>query len=184
MQLTIAQLTTLKTWLQANAANLNDQQAAALLNSYPAQDYFCWQTVVTKHNLVEQPSVDTDGVTPTAFNWTGFIQRSDAERDAWAELFNSTQQMRPALANVRKAFADIFSGGQTESVENRKHLWGFCQRKITTGEQLFVAETTDGPAQSGDRGTRSNPDSFGTGLGGATLEGNVTAQNVIDAWSL
>lgn len=180
MELNGSQLTILRTWLDANAQNMGDQEAANALNLIASPDYFAWRTSVGKHEVTEQTALDTDGVTVTQFQWSGnggYIARSAAERDCWKELFNTSLNMRPNLANVRTAFADIFSGGGEEAAMNRSHLWGISLRTVTVGEQLFVVETVGGPAQSGDRGTRTNPDTL-------VVEGEMSAQNVVDAWSL
>ena len=163
--LTTAQLQILHTWLVANAQAMNDAQAAAALNGPASTDTWCWRTTVGRHEVTDRPSLDTNGTTPTAFVWGGatggYINRSQGERDAWRELFNATDLCQPSLANVRTAFADIFSGAGAGAQANRAHLWGISQRLMSLGEQLLAVPTVGGPTQTGNRGTKTNPDTLG-----------------------
>jgi hypothetical protein len=178
MNFNSTQQATFKTWLDANAVGLSDQDAANLANQPSSPDYWAWRTSISKHEITDQSSFDTDGTTVTNFTWGGatggFIARSQGEREAWRELFNSTDSCKPSLANVRTAFNDIFSGAGAGAQGNRAHLWGACQRKVTNAEKLFVTQTVGGPTQTGNRGAKTNPDTL-------VLEGIVTSQNVAEA---
>lgn len=180
MILTNSQLEVLATWANALIASnpsYDENILAALANQIESPDYWVWRTSVPKHEITDKPSKHTDG-TDTAFAWGGsaggFVNRSEGERAAWHELFNSTLSCNPSLANVRTAFADIFSGSGAGAVGNRNHIWGTNQRKCTVGEKLFVVQTVGGPTQTGNRGTKTNPDTL-------VAEGDVTPQNIIDA---
>ncbi len=180
MNLDQSQLFAVKTWITGVVQNngLDEHQIAASGNVLAQPNYWVWKTSLGKHTVTDEPNVDTDGVTPTTFVWGGatggFINRTQGERDAWRELFNSSLACKPNLANVRTAFADIFSGAGAGAAGNRSHLWACSQRPCTVAEKLFVTQTSGGPTQTGNRGTKTNPDTLGP-------EGNLTAQNVIDA---
>ena len=176
MNLTPAQLATLKTWLTANASGLQDEAAANLLNALASPAFWVWRTSVTKSELVNSTSVDG-----TTFAWTGtgFITRSVGERDAWRELFNGVQSINPSLPNVRQAFTDIFSGATAPAPANRTHLATVSRRRATVAEQLFATGT----------GSTASP----AVMAGATAwpveqqglaEGPITVANVSEAWNL
>ena len=162
MQLSTAQLQTLKTWLLANAGAMTDQQAADALNATASPDFWVWRTSVSKHELVTQPSVDG-----TTFTWAGngFITRSVGEQTCWSELFNSTLTTNPSLPNVRQAFSDIFSG-TGNAAANRTHLLAAGRRKATLAEKLLATGT----------GSTASPATMGSGA-----EGEVSSQDVVDS---
>lgn len=165
MILSTQQLQEIKAWLASNAPGLSDEQSATAINSPTSPDFWVWRTSVTKSELVQ--STGPDG---TTFNWTGngFIGRSAGELAAWQELFDASGSVNPALANVRQAFADIFSGAGVAAA-NRTHLIGVCRRLATKAEKLFAVGT----------GSAASPATMATGC-----EGVVTIQNVVDALSL
>lgn len=174
MQLTQAQLQTLKTWINANNNGLFDQSAVNALNVVDPSNYWCWRTSVEKKEIVSQPSQDS-----TNFTWAGngFITRSVGELECWNQLFNSSLTCNPSLSNVRQAFQDIFSG-TGNAASNRTHLLSVSRRNATVGEKLFAVVAT-GPGNGAQaRGSTGNPDAFGPGA-----EGPVTLQNVIDSES-
>lgn len=179
--LTTEQLEILGNWAQALidiTPSLDENALAEMANEFSDPDYWVWRTSVSKHEVTDTTSIHTDGTTVTAFSWGGaqggYIARSQGERDAWRELFNTGLEIKPYLANVRTAINDIFSGTGAAAVGNRNHLWGISQRKCTVGEKLFVSVTVGGPTQTGSRGAKTNPDTLGP-------EGDVTPQNIVDA---
>ncbi len=159
-------LSTLKTYL------------AAVLNATKSPDYFAWRTTLDLHVLTDEEHVGDDGVTLTNFVWGGsqggYTNRSDGERDAFTKLFNTALACKPSLGNVRTAIVDIFSGSGSGAVANRAHFNAAARRPINVIESLFVVQTTKGPAQTGNRGTRTNPDTL-------QFEGNVTEQDLVNA---
>ncbi len=183
MNLTTAQQATFRTWLSANASGLSDQDAANLANATASPSYFVWATSISQADLTDRTYLDTDGATPTAFVWGGttggFINRSQGERDAFRTMF-MPGSVNPSLASVRNAYADIFSGNGVGAVACRAQCWAAGQRPVTNAEKLFVAATVGGPAQSGNRGTRTNPDTLGTGADGQPLQGSITSQQVAE----
>ena len=164
MQLTTGQIQTVKTWLLANASAMSEAEAAAALNAAASPNYFVWKNTLGRHDLTDGSGVDTDGTTATAFVWGGstggYINRSQGERDAFRELFNSTDTCRPSLANVRTALDDIFSGAGAGAQANRAHWRARFRRPCTVVEKLFVVATVGGPTQSGNRGLATNPDTL------------------------
>lgn len=168
--LTPAQLTTLKNDIAANADTKDIPktsdgafQVAAIYNVTATPDFWVWRTFVTKDELVNSTSVDA-----TTFNWTGtgFITRSQGERDAWRELFGSTGAVNASLPQVRQAFADIFSGGTAPAPANRTHLLTVARRKCTRIERLYAGGT----------GSTASP-------GTMVVEGELFYQDVLAAWN-
>lgn len=148
--MTPAQLVVLRADILANpilaAKPLGDDSAfeiAAFYNATASPDFWAWRTSVSKIEIVQ--SAGPDG---TTFTWVGngFITRSVGEQAAWRELFAETGAINAALANVRQAFTDIFSG-TGNAAANRTHLQAIARRKVTVGEKLFAtgAGTTAAP---------------------------------------
>ena len=172
MALTPQQQATLKADIIANG-DLNSQpnnsdgafEIARLYNLLASPDYWVWRTSVSKAELVQTTSVDG-----TTFSWvgTGFITRSQGERDAWRELFNDQGLCNPSLASVRTSFTDIFSGATAPAPANRTHLAAIGRRKCTRVEKLFAVDT---PGSGAGRGTTADPDTMG-------FEGPLSYQDV------
>lgn len=178
MALTSSQLAAIKTFDAANYSTLSEHEAAAAFNAIASPAYFVWRTSASKHEYTNDTGVGDDGVAATNFVWGGatggYINRSQGERDAFKELFNSVLSCNPSRPNVRTAFDDIFSGAGAGAVANRAHVRAIGRRTVTVAEKLFVTATVGGPTQTGARGSRTNPDTLG-------FEGELTAQDVIDA---
>lgn len=176
MQLTDAQLDTLKTWLSANASGLQDQAAADLLNASASPSYWVWRSSISESEVTRGTSADL-----TTWSWPAYIARTQGERDAWARLFmGGVGGMWPYLASVRTGLQDIFSGSANSAPAQRTHLLAICRRTATVGEKLFAVAAT-GPGNDGivlNRGLVTNPDQFGTGKNGVLLEGLVTSDDV------
>jgi hypothetical protein len=161
--LTTAQLQTLKASIAASefsALPKNADSAATVAAAYnldASPDFWVWRTSVTKSEFVNSTSGDG-----TTFNWTGtgFIGRSQGERDAWREIFNGTDSCNPSLANVRQAFADIFSGATAPAPANRTHLLAVARRRCSRAERLYTTGTgsTASPAVMGWEGTLGGDD--------------------------
>lgn len=121
----------------AVAAN-DDQAIAATYNALASPDFWVWRTSVSKQEAVGATSQDG-----TTFTWAGngFITRSVQELLCWQELFdNAGHAVNPSLANIRQAFADIFSG-VGNAAANRTHLTTVARRKALRIERLFAAGT-------------------------------------------
>jgi hypothetical protein len=168
--LTAAQLLALKNDIAADPALASQPLSpdgafaiAAVYNSEAASPFWVWRTSVTESEYTRQAGVDTDGVTPTNWSWTTYIGRSQGERDAWPRLFmGGGTGCNPSLANVRQAFADIFSGAG--GAAQRTHLSAVSRRKATRIEKLFSAGA----------GTASAPAVL-------SLEGPITYQQIDQA---
>lgn len=148
--LTGPQLATLKADVAANTATID---LAAWYNGLFSPDFWVWR----KDELTNSTSIDG-----TTFSWvgTGFITRSQGERDAWREMFNGTNSVNPSLAQVRTAFGDIFSGATAPAPANRTHLLTVARRKATRAEKLFATGTgsTASPATMAAEGAISGAD--------------------------
>lgn len=168
MQLSLAQLQALKADLATNFPSATDQAAADAYNVAASPDFYVWRSAVTEEEFVATAGVDVaNGGAATTFNWTGtgYIGRTQGERDAWARIFLGGD-CNPSLANVRQAFSDILSGSTSPAPANRNHMLVLSKRKATRGEKLLSAGT----------GTFASPANMGVGA-----EGPVTATNVSEA---
>lgn len=142
--LTPAQKTTLKANIQANGDTntlcLNGDLSglAALYNAQASPDFWVWRTSVSKDEYLGSTSVDA-----TVFAWTGtgYITRSQGERDAFNALFNAEGFVNPSRANVRTAFTDVFSGATAPAPANRTHMATTSRRRVTRFERVFVTGT-------------------------------------------
>ena len=116
-------------------------EIAKALNLQASPDFWVWRTSVAKNEYTQGTSPDG-----TTFNWTGtgFITRSQGERDAWRELFNgggvggNSNAVNPSLPSVRQAFTDIFSGATAPAPANRAHMAAISRRLATRAEKLFA----------------------------------------------
>lgn len=154
---TIAQMQAMKADILADGT-LNAQPntpegnavVAALYNATATPDFWVWKSGVSKTDLTN--SIGPDG---TTFAWTGngFITRSVGELTAWQEIFDAQGMTNPSLANVRQAFADIFSGAGNAAA-NRTHLLAVARRRATRLEKLLATGTgsTGSPATMGYEG--------------------------------
>lgn len=167
-RLTTAQRATLKSDIQntpaANAIYVNGDLdgLAAFYNLSASPDYWVWRTSVTESEYTRAPGLDADGSTVTNWSWTTYIGRSQGERDAWPRLFmGGGSGCNPSLANVRQAFADIFSGAG--GANQRTHLAAVSRRKATRLEKLFATGTgtTATPATMAVEGVLSSNDLIG-----------------------
>lgn len=168
MSLTASQLATLKaaivsepTW---NALPNNDDGNAALaavLNQTAVPDFIVYKTTLSRHEILTGASLEG-----TVFTWTGgaYITRSQGERDAFREIFNSTGAVDPRLPSIIAAFNDIFSGAG--GATNRAHIAAISKRKATYAEKVLATGTgslaspasltLDGPISSTDINTARN----------------------------
>jgi hypothetical protein len=131
---------------------------AQLYNAAASPDFWVWRNAVAKHEVVGQLSR-----TGTSFVWAGngFITRSAGELECFNQLFNSSLICDPSQANVRQAFADIFSGAGNAAL-NRTHLDVVSRRKASRIEKLLATgsglDTTAGAGTMGFVGSVSGND--------------------------
>jgi hypothetical protein len=138
MLLNKAQRATLKASIDADPTfgplentNANADLIVAAYNSLASPDWIVWKSLLTEHQIVEQTSSAS-----TVWSWTDYINRSQAERDAWVRMFNGTFSINPSIAQVRQGIADIFSG--PNGANQRAHLLAMGKRKATRLEKLFT----------------------------------------------
>lgn len=140
--LTAAQQLTFRTNVKAQGgaiatayAEKNTDALAAIYNALATPDYWIWRDRVTKDEFVNGSSVDG-----TTFSWTAFIARSQGERDAFQQIFmNSGQAVNPSLAQVRTAFADIFSGAP--GALTRTHMLTVARKLASLFQKLYGPPT-------------------------------------------
>lgn len=146
--------------LQAAVVGRNDTEVARLVNLNTAPAFIVNRTSLTRHELITGTSP-----TGTTFTWGGatggYINRSQGERDAFREMFNSTGAVNPGQTNIQTAFNDIFSGAGAGAVANRAHILAFSKRTATVAERMLATGT----------GSDASP-------GTLTFEGKVTIDDV------
>ena len=164
MPLTIAQALLVKNdilatpLLNAFPANLDGAYGIAdLYNRLATPDFIVWKTLLHEQEIASLTSSEA-----TVWSWSSFITRSVAEQTAWGRMFNGTYTVNPSLAQVRIAFADIFSGGT--GVFQRTHLLAMSKEKASRIEKLLAT----GTGTTADPATRS-------------LVGNISPQDVANA---
>jgi hypothetical protein len=164
MNLTLAQLQTIKSAIASTPAMASQPNnpdgntaIAALANALASPDFWVWKSRVTKDELVNSTSVDN-----TTFNWTGtgYMTRSQGERDTFLALFDRDGAVNPSLATVRAAFSAIFTGATAPAPANLTHLATVARRKATVLEKLFAVGTgsTASPATMAVEGVIAHQD--------------------------
>lgn len=138
--MTPAQLQTLKTYILADPTlgpltsgpGTDYGAIAAAMSADASPDFWIYRSALSRHEILT--GTGPDG---TTFAWAGgaYITRSQGERDAFREMFNSTGAINPALPSIQAAFADIFSGAG--GVGNRTHITGMARRKATLVEKVL-----------------------------------------------
>jgi hypothetical protein len=148
-----------------NTLPLTSTGTAAIQKLYNAAAVPAFQ--VTKTSLSRHDILTGTSGEGTTFSWAGgaYITRSQGERDAFREMFNSTGTVNPTLASITAAFSDIFSGAG--GLGNRTHITAMSKRVATRFERLFATGT----------GTLISP-------GTLVLEGNVSNDNLQIAMEL
>lgn len=177
MQLTDPQLDTLKTWLTANASELNDEQAAAALNVPSSPAYLVWLKTIQRAAIYNVTSAAA-----TTWDWATFKAQSVTEQGAWREMFMGDEG-NIGLANWRAGVGKIFTGSAPQNAQ-RDHVFAAGRRPCTVAEKLYVAAVASPPANSGNdgvagnRGTATNPDDLPVNFKNLNT---ITAQNVSEA---
>jgi len=194
MQLTQAQLGTLKTWLTANASGVPDEEAAALLNAFASPDYFVWRRNVPVAEILDQVTWTNYTPNDAPDNTNTFNNRAftvQIKQQNLALLFVGRTEFDATKTNLRAALNDATTNLLTGAAgASRSGGWTgilpVLRRRATVGENLFAVDDGAGVGNTtGDpRGNSTNPDNCGTGLNGAVLEGQVTAANVSEARNL
>jgi hypothetical protein len=109
---------------------------AAFYNVAATPAFYVWRRSLSRHEILTGTSDDN-----TTFAWAAgaYITRSQGERDAFREMFNSTGSVDPSLASIQAAFNDIFSGAG--GAGNRTHIVAMSRRPVSRVERLFATGT-------------------------------------------
>ena len=151
MQLTTAQLQTLKTWLTANANGVQDEEAAALLNAAAAgPNNIAWKSIVPLADI----SLNLNGT-----ELGGLTTANHTRLQTVITLLSYAGGARPSDSDQRAFWDDIFSGAG--GTITRAALLALWKRTVTIAEKLFWSGT----------GSDASPATLGP-------EGPVTAANV------
>lgn len=150
--LTTQQLSTLRTWLLANAANLSEQQAADALNA--TTTFVVWKNSVAINEI---------GEAFVGSEFAGLTTANTSRLQAFAQFLTSNI-VRPSNANVRAVFDNVFSGAG--GAGTRTALDALWRRNATLAESLLATGT----------GTTLSPATLSS-----NGQGLVTVDNVIDA---
>lgn len=113
----------------------------AIYKVVASPDYWVWRSFVPDAEIYEVTTADA-----TAWSWSIYIARSQAEREAWRQMVNMRGGLNASLANVRQGIADIFSGAG--GAAQRTHLTTIGRRKASRSEKLFAtgSGTTGSPS--------------------------------------
>lgn len=103
------------------------------LNAAASPSFIVKRTSISRHEILTA----TSSIGST-FAWAGagYITRSQGERDAFREMFNSTGTVNPSLPSIEAAFADIFSGAG--GAANRAHIAALSKRQASFYERVFA----------------------------------------------
>lgn len=124
---------------------------AGIYNIVVAPTFWVFRTSLTSKEIYE--ATTSEG---TTWDWTAYIARLPAERDAWNTMFLGSDRegarINPSLANTRKGIGDIFSG--VAGAAQRTHLSTLGRRPGRRIEVLFAtgAGTTAAPGLMGYEG--------------------------------
>jgi len=129
--------------------------------NFTVSDTYVWKSNLTEHDIVSLTS-ETD----TTWDWDLYMALTQAQRDAWARIFNGTFSMDPSIAHTRQGIVSIFSGAS--NAPQRQHLLALAVRIGTEKDKVFA---------SGGAGTIESPHNIG-------LISSLTTNNVIDALAL
>lgn len=194
MQLTPEQLQTLRTWLDANAAGLDDEAAANLLNQPASPDYHVWRISVPVGEIFDQivwanytPADSADGLVM----WTNRALACQGKQfNLQTMLIGSAGTLNASRPGIRAGLNDATTA-LPSGVAGAPRSGGWAniltvlRTKATAGEKLFSVQATGtGNNGANPRGDSTNPDNYGTGLGGSPLAGQITSANVSNARNL
>lgn len=196
MNLTTAQLQTLKAWVIANANSVFEQSTADILNADAAPDYLMWRTNVEKMEIdavidkaVFTPSdaIPASPSTDLTYSNRAFLAQLKQANAQWLTVGLGT--LNPSINSVRKNFQDCLRQIPTgASGANQDAGWGApanpgvvrlaMQRRATVAEKLFAVAATGVGNDGGTRGTTTNPDNFGPAKDGSVAEGEITVADL------
>lgn len=200
MNLSTAQTAVLNTWLSNNAAALNDDDAAKLINTPVAPAYFVWKSnadkqvansAVVKGSFTPADAPPVSPSTDMTFQNRALLAQLKQTNAQWITSGTGTIDARAAggdRQNLKDCLTAIPCGVNGANLDagwgtptNVGAVRATLMRGITTYEQLFVTASS-GPGNVGTdaRGLATNPDVPGIGSNGLSIEGSITAQNISD----
>jgi hypothetical protein len=113
-----------------------DNLLTAAFNTAASPDWWVWRTSITEEEITTGTSPDN-----TTFNWSALIARTPGEQFAWGRMFGITGSVNPSQANVRSAFADIFSGTNNSAPAQRAYLQAMGRRLAKLAEKVLSTGT-------------------------------------------
>lgn len=154
MQLTTAQLQTVKAWVIANASSVFWQSTANLMNVLASPAFIAWKT-----------SVPMSEVMLNGFNWTRVDNLSVGKARIWEWIKDAKEDhtFDPSKANIRAGIDAVWVGTQAD-LDVRAAVYVHCKRSATVAEKVLATGT----------GSDAVPATMGA-------EGLITEQNLVDA---
>lgn len=148
MQLTSAQLTTLKSSISATATQISVNGVNVAINAIPntgdgndaiaawynltaGTPFWVWRTSVSRSDVYTTVS---DLASPTVWNWTTYKGQSVVEQGAWTQMFMG-DACNFANLNNRSGVNAIFGAAGTQ----RDHVFSIARRLATNVEKLFAS---------------------------------------------
>lgn len=183
MQLTPAQLQTLKAWVVANANSVYEQSTVDLLNATASPEYRVLREAVPVREIIangfDWTRVDNASVGQARiFEWMCSVFSVDAGNGR--SLTNIDEQV---LRGIGEAWKGNTPAAQ---MDHRRAILAHMHRPARVWEKLYVRAAgnwnvaTNGD-QSGNPGSTMNPALLGIGSDGGLLEGEITLDNLIAA---
>lgn len=163
MSLTTGQLQTLKTWLLANATQINEHQAAEALNTDADPVFYVYRTTVPMSEIMLN-----------GFDWTRVDNLGVGKARIWEWMVDADPVNRAidaSKSNIRAGINAVWTGTAPD-LAVRAAVYLHCQRPATVAEKLLI---------TGGAGTAC--DANGAGPATMGFEGDVSSQDVIDAYN-
>lgn len=164
--LTPAQKQIIKTWLNANAQQMNDQEAATALNAALSPVFYVYRSFVPAKEVL------TNG-----FNWLLIDNLSVGKARIWTEVretFGNNQVDGLDFSNLgcRDAINECWKG-TTAMISQRNVIYSHGYRAASVVEKLLATGAGTAPVNDGD----------GSGPAVSGYEQPLTAQDVADSYN-
>lgn len=156
MQLTPAQLSTLKAWVVANNSSIFDQSAVTALNANATPDYYIFRK-----------TIDLFSVMSNGYDWTVVDNETAGQARIWDRmLYLSEKQsgISPWKTTVLMGVGEAYKGASGAVVAHRRNIVRVHFTKLATKfESLYLAAAADwnvgtNADKTGNRGLNTNPD--------------------------
>ena len=181
MQLTSAQLQSIKSWIVSNNNSVFDQSAVNALNALASPVYRVLRTELPVNEIMQN-----------GFDWTRVDNASVGQARIWewmTGLFardnGGEKSVNPSKIQFLKGVGEAWKGNTPQAqVDHRRAILAHTHRASRVWEKLFVVATADWNVatngdQTGARGSTTNPDTLGVGADGNPLDGEITIDIVI-----